>query len=230
MKCYDYSVLGALLHNILSSLCNDSVDNKPKIYLALSEFDLGAGTTTLWLTKHFGVYPVELDGVNGEINTDLIRDISSDTRTTLLFQAFPLFENFSSSYNLDTITSILESDAHVLAHLPKLAGLRNKESIIMSELMDIEVVKISKHLLSLQHHNLGPIVYISGFNIIMGSNCKPNMAPVSFLPWYLLTLTPDTPAKIYHPLKISTFLSGFSPINPDIKNLDSLFQDEQHES
>ncbi|QYZ65233.1 MAG: hypothetical protein OI74_07970 [Gammaproteobacteria bacterium (ex Lamellibrachia satsuma)] len=69
----------------LVSLCSDyaGLENEIKIVVAFSDRDPGRGNAILWLTKYFGVFPMEIGGPDGELDLHDLTGFSRHQHLTL---------------------------------------------------------------------------------------------------------------------------------------------------
>ena len=126
-----YERIGAKLFH----LCQTQFKESTPINLAVAydEFDRGIGNATLWLTKHFAIFPVEIGCQNGEVNHRELTRVMQKPGLTLLVQGLPLYDQklqetrYDSSLPYPAETD-LQTGGTVHNHLPVLVGLKDQQA------------------------------------------------------------------------------------------------------
>jgi hypothetical protein len=223
-----YERLGAKL----SYLCREQYgsDVKVKIIVAFSDRETGRGNAILWLTKHFGVFPVEISSPDGELNLRELAELALPSHLTIIIQSIPIFEGESSERDGNSIGLVGGNDKTTMIgnlkhHVPILKGLTNSLAKASVNILVQQIGVLSQWLTNNWKDINGPIIYLAGFGLLEESAHSRSLPSSKFIPWYLLLGEKNCVWRIYRQPELDTFLRKLPGDNPHIVNLESVISD-----
>lgn len=221
-----YENLGAKL----SYLCREQYgdDVKVKIMVAFSDQDTGRGNAILWLTKHFGVFPVEMGNPDGELDRHDLAELAPLSELTLIIQSVPLVAGGLEEgigdppWPIDDGVKMAEID-NLKTHVPGLNGSTNSFSLASADRL-VQQIGVLSQLLA-NKEVTGPVVYLAGFNLVAESAQSGSLPYSSLIPWYLFLGDKNGVRRIYRQPELSKMLRQLPEDNPRIVDLESIISD-----
>ena len=222
-----YEILGAKLMN----LCNEQYGSgvSVKIITLFSDQDHGRGNAILWLTKHFGVFPVEIGTPFGGLEIHELAELVATSSLTLIIQSVPLFETLKES-NSKTISPVNNNDKITQIdgprpHLPTIKGVAGTQIKASVNMLNNQIGILNKYLASSRHETTGPICYLGGFSLEEGSTRGKALPSSKLIPWYLSLGREGHIGRIFRQPELNTFLLKLPTNNPNMINIESAISD-----
>jgi len=212
----------------LVSLCREHIekDGKIRIIVAFSDQDSGRGNAILWLTKHFGVFPMEIGEPEGKLDLNDFNDITRDSQPTLLIQSIPLCEG--ELYDLDggqkEIPGIIKksvTEDGLKYHVPITQGLKNSLARASVDMLIQQIGVLSQKLTSKKKVH-GLIIYLAGFSFIDETAVNEALPSSKFISWYLMIVDKNCVKRIYRQPELDQFLYNLSADNPYIVDIETM--------
>ncbi len=218
----------------LSYLCHQMFDDNSKIrlFVAFSAQDKGRGNAILWLTKYFGLFPVEISAPNGEIDTLEFSEFSNFSGITLILQSLPIIPardrkqeptDFSSQYIENGNKP--EQTPNLKTLVPILDGIEPNFSQVTFDIITQQINLFSQQLTENKKESSGTVIYLTGFNYTQETSSINNLLHSTFIPWYLFVSEKNEVKRIYRQPELNSFFQSLPEATPLIKDLDSLISD-----
>lgn len=228
-----YEVLGAKLF----FFCKDQFgsDTNIKIFVAFSEQDIGKGNAILWLTQHFGIFPVEIGNSDGEFELSDFDIFTTPSSLTLIIQSIPLFDRQLKKQYKDIVTP---TDVHVSAtqvgnlkpHVPVIEGLTDSLEKDSANRLIHQIGVFNQHLVSNMGELVGTVIYLAGFNIQEEVEEGAKFPPSKFIPWYFLISDGKLIKRVYRQPELSELMQKLPDNNPYMVDLESIISDMEIDS
>lgn len=206
-----------------------------KVLVAFSDRDPGRGNAILWLTKHFGVFPIEVSRPTGELNVIDVTEFRKQLRLTLLIQAIPIVEE--RTYPIGTNSEQIDSAAgksslkgDLRYHVPRIKGAKNLRATASLDTLIHQVGTISQAITNQSSIMTGPVIYLAGISIPKQSSYAQHFPSSKFVPWYLLSIDSMAIKRIYRQPELTRFLGKLRVGDPRITDLESIIADMEGDS
>ena len=201
-------------------------NDKIKIIVAFSDQDPGRGNAILWLTKHFGVFPMEIGEPEGKLDLNDFNEITQDSQPTFLIQSIPLCEG--KLYDLDSGQEEIPDknkrstmEGGLKYHVPNTEGLKNSLARASVDMLIQQIGVLSQKLTGKKKVH-GLIIYLAGFSLIENAAVSEALPSSKFIPWYLMIVDKNCVKRIYRQPELDQFLHNLSADNPCIVDIESM--------
>lgn len=228
-----YEVLGAKLF----FFCKDQFgsDTNIKIFMAFSEQDIGKGSAILWLTQHFGIFPVEIGNSDGEFELSDFDIFTTPSSLALIIQSIPLFNRQLKNQYKGIVTP---TDAHVSAtqvgnlkpHIPVIEGLTDSLEKDSANRLIHQIGVFNQRLSSNGEEIVGSVIYLAGSNLQEEAEQGASLPPSKFIPWHLLLINGQRIKRVYRQPELSKLLQKLPDDNPYMLDLESIISDMEIDS
>ncbi len=227
-----YERLGAKLFFFFKDQFDSDIN--VKIYVAFSEQDIGKGNAILWLTQHFGIFPVEIGDSDGEFELSDFEEFTAPSSLTLIIQSILFFDE-EQKQNISTFTQTggnvsSEQVNNLKIHVPAIEGLTDSFEKYTANRLIHQVGVFNQQLASNVEAITGPIIYLAGFNIQEGVEKSANFPPSKFIPWYLLLSNGQSIKRVYRQPELSELLQKLPGSNPYMVDIESIISDMEIDS
>ena len=213
-------------------LCRDQYggDTKVKIITAFSDQDAGRGNAILWLARHFRVFPFEIGGYYGELDLRKISEFLLSPEITLIIQSVPLVEGMPNKVGRDVSwskndDSKLYKTDNIKTHIPGLRGINDSFAKISVDLLDKHIYAFSQYLSEYRNENIGPVLYLAGFNLAQNLAHGENLPYSEILPWYLMLCDKNAVRRVYKQPELGKILKELPEENPQLIDLEVVISD-----
>jgi len=144
-----YKYLSAKLSSFFQQQFGDNL--KIRILVAFSIQDNSRGNAILWLTKFFGVFPIEISNPKGEIDHQEFSELPPFSGLTLIIQSLPIMtvenhikEQNNIVYPNDDNYKLFIEAHNLIAHVPKLDGIKpNFSNVSFERMTQQHVISVS---------------------------------------------------------------------------------------
>ena len=225
-----YERLGAKLF----CFCKDQFgsDINVKIFVAFSEQDKGKGNAILWLTQHFGIFPVEIGDFDGGFELADFDKFTTTSSLTLIIQSIPFFDE-KQNKNMLTQTddnALSEQFNNLKVHVPAIKGLTDSFEKDAANRLIHQIGVFNQQLASNVEAITGPIIYLAGFNLQEEVEGSVKFPPSKFIPWYLLLSNGQSIKRVYRQPELSKLLQKLADDNPYMVDIESIISDMEIDS
>jgi hypothetical protein len=223
-----YERLGAKL----ASLCRDQIHGSAKIrvIVAFSDYDAGRGSAILWLTKHFGVMPVELANQEGGLDLSELEALTYSGDQMLIIQTVPLNSSvLKTSFSGQDPTAGGKTSINdmlgLTRHIPSLKDVPDQIAEASANILVHHIESFGKYLSSIQSRCNLPVIYFAGFSVAEEMLQRGILPASKLIPWYLQLSGKNGIGRIYRQPELSQFLQTLPDKNPMMIDLESIISD-----
>lgn len=185
IRTESYEKLGAKLF----FFCKDQFgsDTNIKIFVVFSERDIGKGNAILWLTQHFGIFPVEIGDSDGEFELSDFDIFTTSWSLILIIQSIPLFDRQLKKQYKDIVTPTDDNApstqvGNLKTHVPVIEGLTDSLEKDSANRLIHQIGVFNQHFASNEGKLVGPVIYLAGFNIQEEVEEGAKLPPSKFIP------------------------------------------------
>ncbi len=213
-----------ILSSKLSVFCKQQFGNdiKIRILVGFSSQDKGRGNAILWLTKYFGVFPIELSNPDATIDQQEFSEPSSFSGLTLIIQSFPITASNKLAEGKNTLNTSI-NDYQVL--IPTLGGIKPHYSQLSVDLMTQQIGVFSQLFSNSQQKKAGPIIYFTSFFYADNTISFNNLLESELMPWYLFVGKEKGIKRIYFQPELDKIFNSLALSSPKIEDLDLLLSE-----
>jgi len=219
-----YKKLSSRLFYLCKELFSDDVDIR--VIVAFAEKDEGRGNAILWLTKNFGMLPIEMAVLDGGIS---FQELSLFSGLTLIIQSVSLSQVESTKRS--NLTSLendiinLDSMNNLMTHIPVINKLPDSLLKASTDKLVQQIKDLGQYIADNEKKLKGSIIYFTGFSIPNVSAQSSNLASSHLIPWHLSISSKEGIERIYRQPELSDFLYSFPDNNPYMIDLESIILD-----
>jgi len=217
-----YQRLGAKLFYFSKDQFGNDINIK--IFVAFSEQDAGKGNAILWLTQHFGVFPVEIGDPDGKFELADFAKFTTASSLSLIIQSIPFLgdkQNKNMFAQTDDNASSEQVD-NLKVHVPAIEGLTDSFEKDTANRLIHQIGVFNQQLASNVEAITGPIIYLAGFNIQEEVEENAKFPPSKFIPWYLLLGSGQSIKRVYRQPELSNLLQKLPDSNPNMVDIESI--------
>jgi len=224
-----YERLGAKLFYFCKEQFGSDIN--VKIYVIFSEQDAGKGNAILWLTQHFGVFPVEMGDADGAFEVTDFEKFIATSSLTLVIQSIPFFEERQNrSMITQTNNTSSEQLDNLKVHVPAIEGLTDSFEKDTADRLIHQIGIFNQHLVRNVEAITGPIIYLAGFNVQEKVEENEKFPPSKFIPWHLLLSNGQSIKRVYRQPELSELLQKLPDSNPHVIDIESIISSMEIDS